>query len=243
MRVVYGARVAPALRRAVARVTERLEAHGVSTGADATVVAIGLDDPRLAARLPEGPRVVVPALGGPTLPPWGRALLSTADVVVVLDEVEIPPLAAEISAPVVVCGLPRSPVLASRSGLDPGEAPRALLELWRHEPGHGCCEPGIAWVAGGGAAGLAAAAEAWASGRAVVALRRVPPHAMLRRGGALRARTSLEALEATRFLCTVQPLRHALLDRGRRVVSRLDALDVVAERFAEAIVLAEEVGR
>ena len=79
---------------------------------------------------------------------------------------------------------------------------------------------------------------AWAAGRAVVALPGTARHGMLREGGALAARTSLEAIEATRLLGSTRPLAQALADRGRRRVARLDELDLVADRVAEAVVLA-----
>ena len=102
--------------------------------------------------------------------------------------------------------------------------------------------PGIAWVGGGPAAALPAAVEAWAEGRAVVALPGTTPHRLLRDGGALSARTTLEAVEATRYLCENRPLARALARRGRRVASALDDLELVAGRLAEAIVMAGEPG-
>jgi hypothetical protein len=65
---------------------------------------------------------------------------------------------------------------------------------------------------------------------------------LLRDGGALHARTALEAVEATRYLCENRPLARALARRGRRVASALDDIDVVAGRLAEAIVMAGEPG-
>jgi hypothetical protein len=90
-----------------------------------------------------------------------------------------------------------------------------------------------------GPAALAEAAEAWARGDAVVALPGAPRHAMLRAGGALAARSSLEAIEATRLLLGARPLVHELARRGRLQLLELDPVEAVVDRFAEAIALAE----
>lgn len=236
--IAIGQTVAPALRRAIERIEVRLAALGVSTLGVA--IGAGLDDPGLARRFAPGvPRVVVPVLDGRRPTPWAQALLRSADAIVVLDAAElrwVPPGAT----PVVVAGLPRPERAVGGSGLDPGRAPEALIAMWRSEVGEVPTDgPGIAWVGGHGSGALAEAIEAWGGGRAVVMLPGSARHGMLSAGGALSARTGLELIEATRLLCAARPLTMALAERGRRRLSELDPVDLVAERFAEAAVLAE----
>ena len=230
-----GTTVPPSLARPLARIAGRLPI------ADGVVVVAGIDDPRLPARLPEGPRVVVPAFSTRARPPWAESLLRSADVLVALDASEAAALRGDIVCPVVVAGLPRPDAAPGPSrGLDPG-GHDAMASLWREEvgamPSGG---PAVAWVGGPCAAALAAAAEAWAGGRAVVALPHPPRHDMLSRGGALAAHTSLEAIEATMLLCRARPLTQALAARGRRTLSTMKALDEVVAGFAEAVALALE---
>lgn len=238
----YGAAVSPAAGAVVTRLEGRLRALGVLDAGGEVVIAVGADDPRLAARCGEGPRVVVPALAGRRAPAWSSALLRSARALVLFDAQELTGLPAPPTAPVVLAGLPRPAERDRGAGLDARAAPESLIELWRSEVG-GLPDdgPGVAWVGGGVLPALAAAAEAWAERRAVVALPGTRDHEVLRAGGALTARTSLEAVEAARYLCENRPLARALADRGRRRLSRFDALDVVAGRFAEAILLAGDV--
>jgi hypothetical protein len=237
--ITVGETVAPALRRAIERVGARLEALGIP--ALRVAIGVGLDDPGLARRLaPEVPRVLVPALNGRNPTPWAQALLRSADAVVLLDATELR-LVAPRGAPTVLAGLPRPEEAAPAKGLDTGSAPDALVELWRTEVGEVPAEgPGVAWVGGGGSNALAEAADAWARGRAVVTLPGSERHGMLSAGGALPARAGLELIEATRLLCAARPLTRALAQRGRRRVSELDPVEVVAERFFEAAILAQE---
>lgn len=222
---------------AVGRAVERIAAGLPTTG---VVVAVGVDDPRLVAHLPPGPRVVVPALAHRRPGPVADALLATADVVVVLDPTEGAGLGRRISCPVVVAGLPRPAAAGAARGLDPG-GHSSLAAVWRAEHGELPADgPGVAWVGGAGAAPLAEAAEAWAAGRAVIALPGTSRHEMLSRGGALFAHTSLEVLEATRFLVSARPLAVTLAARGRSALERMAALDEVTRRFAEALILATE---
>ena len=204
-------------------------------------MAVGADDPGLARRLPPGRRVVVPVLRGRTPSPFARALLATAAVTVVLDPGELAGLAGAVSGPVVATGIPRPEALPAAAGLDVGDVGAHLAGLWAAEvgavPSGG---PAVCWVSG--PAAVAAAVDAWARGAAVVALPGTRPHAMMRRGGALMSRTSLEALEATRLLHTTRPLARALARRGGREAMRLEPRDVVSGRFAEALVLAAEAG-
>jgi hypothetical protein len=224
----------------LARALERIGAR-LPPGSD-VVVAAGADDPGLASALPPGPRVIVPALSRRPEPPWTAPLLGTAAAIVVLDPSEATVVGANPACPIVRAGIPR-PASASRErGVDPG-GHAAMESVWRAEvgplPEDG---PGVAWIGGRGAAPVAAAAEAWSAGRAVVALPGTPRHDMLRRGGALFARTSLEALEATRLLTAARPLTEALAARGARALQALDTVDEVAEMFAEAMVLASGGG-
>jgi hypothetical protein len=220
----------------LARALVRLERHVPDAG---VVVVAGLDDPRLLSALPPGPRVIVPALTRRAAPPWTAPLLASAAAIVLLDRSEAAGLPAAVTAPVVVTGVPRpEPPPRPGRGLDDG-GHAALAALWRSEVGPPPADgPGVAWVGGVGGTPVAAAAEAWAAGRAVVALPGTACHDMLARGGALFARTSLEALEATRLLAAARPLAEALAARGRRELQGLETLDGVAARFAEAVVLA-----
>lgn len=235
--IAIGETVAPALRRAIERVGARLEALGVP--ALGVAIGVGLDDPGLARRLEPGvPRVVVPALDGRSPTPWAHALLRSADAIVVLNATELR-LIAPGGTPTVLAGLPRPEETALGNGLDTDGAPEALVALWRSEFGEvPAGGPGVAWVGGHGAGALAGAAAAWAEGRAVVMLPGSGRHAMLSGGGALPARTGLELIEATRLLCAARPLTMALAERGRRRLSELEPVEMVAERFAEAVWLA-----
>jgi hypothetical protein len=223
----------------LARALERIGAR-LPPGSD-VVVAAGADDPGLASALPPGPRVIVPALSRRP-EPWTAALLGTAAAIVVLDPSEATVVGANPACPIVLAGIPRPAPASRERGLDPG-GHAAMESVWRAEvgplPEDG---PGVAWIGGRGAAPVAAAAEAWAARRAVVALPGTPRHDMLRRGGALFARTSLEALEATRLLTAARPLTEALAARGARALQALDTVDEVAEMFAEALVLASGGG-
>ena len=220
------------LARALGRVGARLPA------VPGVVVAAGADDPRLAADLPSGPRVVVPAIARRRPPPWAGALLGSAAAIVALDPSDTAAMGRRAACPVVRAGVPRPEPADRGAGVDPG-GHDGMAAVWRAEVGplpEG--GPGVAWVGGAGAAPVAAAAEAWAAGRAVVALPGTPRHDILRDGGALFARTSLEALEATRLLTAARPLTEALAARGKRALQALETLDEVVRRFAEAIVLA-----
>ena len=224
---------------AIARLLERVAVGLPPTEA---VLAAGVDDPRLAASLPPGPRVVVPALGRRLPGPAAGALLGSAGAVVLLDPSEATAVRGYIACPVVVAGVPRPTAAATGHGLAVGDQD-ALAEVWRSEygdlPDSG---PGVAWVGGASAAPLVAAAEAWAAGRAVVVVPGAPRHEILARGGALVARTSLEALEATRFLLAARPLTEALARRGRRALGLLPTIDDVLHTFVEALLLATEGG-
>ncbi|MGD9572522.1 MAG: hypothetical protein AB7V62_11585 [Thermoleophilia bacterium] len=234
-RFVLGDAVPAEIRRVVALAEERLDG-----AAPDVVVAVGADDPSLAGALPAGPRVVVPALASRRPGPWARALLATADVTVLVDPCEAPGLLPLLDGPVVVTGVPAPPETpAGGPPLDTGRGSGALRALWEAEgvappPGGGA---GVSWVAG--PAALAGAAAAWAAGNAVVTLPGAPRHDMLRRGGALRARSSLEVVEATRFLLESRPLAHELARRGRRQMAFLDPVDDVVARFGEALLLAQ----
>lgn len=226
----------------LSRLEDALRRTGVLDAVPEGRLAAGLDDPGLAARA-GAPFAVMPLLRGRRPPPWAAAVLGAAQVLVVLDPAELAPLGVRPELPVVVAGLPAPGETAPGTGLSAGPAPERLVRLWHQEgaavPTGG---PGIAWVGGGPAAALPAAVEAWAEGRAVVALPGTTPHRLLRDGGALSARTTLEAVEATRYLCENRPLARALARRGRRVASALDDLELVAGRLAEAIVMAGEPG-
>lgn len=238
--VVYGSAVPAPARRMIGEIEDRLRSWGVLDAAEGVVVAVGADDARLAARAGRGRRVLVPALASRKAPAWSSALLGAARAVVVFDGRELAALPGQPAAPVVVAGLPRAHDARRGEGLDTGCAPPHLVGLWsslsaERAPGHGGA--GVAWVGGGVLGTLCAAREAWAARRAVVVLPGTRRHPMLR-GAALVARTPLEVIEATRYLCENRPLARALADMGYRRASALDAPDEVARRVAEAIVLA-----
>jgi hypothetical protein len=230
---VYGADVPAHLRR----VAEAAEAR-LSAAAPGVAVAVGADDPTVAARLPPGPRVVVPALAGRRPTPVARALLAGAAATVLIDPGEAAALRGAVGEPVVMAGVPAPEERPPKAGLTPGARGERLLERWRAiDGGPPAGGPGVTWVSG--PASLAEAAEGWARGDAVVLLPGAPRHAMLRTGGALVARSSLEAIEATRLLLAARPLAHELARRGRGQLARLDPMEVVIARFAEALALAE----
>ena len=237
--VVYGEGAPGPLCRIVARMVDELRG-GVDAFLEDVVVVVGADDPGLARRLPPGPRVVVPALRGHAPSPFATALLATAAATVAVAPGEVAALASAVRGPLVVTDVPRPEDAPSAQGVDPGDVGGRLAELWENElggplPGDG---PAVCWV--GGPAALAGAAEAWGRGAAVVALPGAHAHAMMRRGGAMLSRTSLEALEATRLVHATRPLQRALARRGRREAVLLEPIHVVAGRFAEALLLAAE---
>jgi hypothetical protein len=230
---IYGTDVPPHLRR----IAEAAEAR-LSDAAPGVGVAVGADDPTVAARLPAGPRVVVPALAGRRSTPVARALLAGAAASLLIDPCEAAALRGAVHDPVVVAGVPAQGGRRGRGALTPGTRGERLLARWRAMDGGPPAEgPGVTWVSG--PASLAEAAEGWARGDAVVLLPGAPRHAMLRAGGALVARSSLEAIEATRLLLAARPLAHELARRGRGQLARLDPMEVVIARFAEALALAE----
>jgi len=206
---VIGRPAAPELASAVERIEGVLGRWGLLAGDGASAdvrLLVGADDPMLPAD-DDVPAAILPACG-PRL--RGR--------------------------PVLACGLPRPPLGNGAEGLDPGGADESTLAVWEAEAGEiPAAGPGVAWVRGRGAVPLAAAADAWAGGRAVVTLPGTPDHWLLRRGGALRARTSLEAVEATRLLRGTAPLCHALLRRGRAALAVLPSPEEAAARALEAL--------
>jgi hypothetical protein len=226
------------VRRILTRVVDDLR-RVADPSLEGVVVAVGADDPGLARRLPPGPRVVVPALRGRSPSPFAHALLATAAATVAIDPGELPGLAGAVRGPLVMTGIPRPEPGPPAEGVDPGDTGARLTHLWTAEVGPLPAEgAAVCWVAG--PAALAGAVDAWARGAAVVALPGAAAHAMMRRGGALMSRTSLEALEATRLLHATRPLARALARRGRHEAMRLDPIEVVSGRFAEALVLAAE---
>ena len=200
----------------------------------------GLADPMLPGPRSAGGLAVLAATGPGSAPPWTAALLDAATVVVVLTDADLATLGAAGTGASIV-GLPSPPPGHPQPGLTVAGARPAALDLWEQVAGPVPLDgPGVAWVGGSGSAALAAAAEAWAHGRAVVALPGAIDHPFLRAGGALRARTSLEAVEVTRLLRRAAPLAGTLAARGRRALADLPAAEDVAARLAA--VLAASVG-
>jgi hypothetical protein len=239
---VIGRPAAPALAAAVERIVEVLGRWDLLAGdpGDADVrLLVGADDPLLPAG-GEPPAAMLPACGPGRPALWARARVQTAAAVCLLDASEVPDLRAELRGrPVLACGLPRPALGSGTAGLDDGGADASTLAVWEAEVGDVPeTGPGVAWVRGRGAVPLAGAAEAWASGRAVVTLPGTPDHWLLRRGGALRARTSLEAVEATRLIRSAPPLCHALVRRGRAALAVLPSPEESAARALEALEVA-----
>ena len=236
--VVYGEGLPGPVRRMLGRIVDDLR-RGVDMFPEDVVVAVGADDPGLARRLPPGPRVVVPALRGHAPSPFAAALLATAAATVAIDPGEVPGLVRAVHGPLVVTGVPRLEDAPAARGVDPGDLGGRMAELWEAEIGPLPADgPAVCWV--GGPAALAGAVEAWARGAAVIALPGAHAHAIMRRGGAMLSRTSLEVLEATRLLHATRPLQRALARRGRREAMLLEPIHAVSGRFAEALVLAAE---
>jgi len=236
---VIGRPAAPELASAVERIEGVLGRWGLLAGDGASAdvrLLVGADDPMLPAD-DDVPAAILPACGPGRPALWARARVQTAAAVCLLDAAEVPDLRAELRGrPVLACGLPRPPLGNGAEGLDPGGADESTLAVWEAEAGEiPAAGPGVAWVRGRGAVPLAAAADAWAGGRAVVTLPGTPDHWLLRRGGALRARTSLEAVEATRLLRGTAPLCHALVRRGRAALAVLPSPEEAAARALEAL--------
>jgi hypothetical protein len=227
-----------ALRRMLGRVVGAEPLLGALPG----TLAAGADDPFLPGPDAERPLVVVPACGPRPPTSWGLALVASADAVVLLDPVEAHDLRVALSdRPVLVAGLPALPERTDGEGLDRGDsASPELVAAWDAQAERDGRGPGVAWVGGRGASALAEALEAWAAGRAVVALPGTPRHDLLHRGRALRAETILETVEATRFLRANPPLARALGTRGREVARSLLPAAEAARVLAEGAELARQ---
>jgi hypothetical protein len=238
VRVRVGRGLPPALQRMADRVGAELAS---AAGGDATV-AIGADDSLLPGPDPTRPLVVAPACGPGAPTPWGEALVRAADAVALFDPVELHDLRAALAGrPVVVVGLPAPEPRDPEVGVDHGGAPDDLRAAWyRHGGGGGRSGVGVAWISGRGLTPIAEALEAWAAGRAVVALPGVPPHDLLRRAGVLHARTPLEAVEATRFLMGAPALAASLGARGREIAMSLPCARGIARAVVEAVELARQ---
>lgn len=222
-------------------VVDRLAGELASLGGLGGTVAVGVDDSWLPGPDARRPLLVVPACGPGPPTPWGEALVRSADAVALLDAIEVRDLRAALEGrPVLLAGLPAPTPREEGLGLDPGGGPARLRAAWeRHRPAE-TAGAGVAWVSGRGLAPLAAALDAWAAGRAVVALPGVPRHDLLRRGLALHAGSQLEALEATRYLLGAPALARSLGSRGREVASALPSARTVAARLLEGGELARQ---
>jgi hypothetical protein len=222
-----------ALDRALAAVPE-LRAAGRGT------LATGAEDPQLPGPDALRPLVVVPATGPRRVSPWAAALVSAADAVVLLDACETAELEEALTDRLLlVAGLPAPPPAPEGRGVAIGEAThRHLGAAWRERSAVRPDGPGVAWIGGRGAAPVAGALEAWAAGRGVVTLPGTPPHELLRRGGALRAESDLEVIEATAFLSANAPLARALGQRGRELAASQPSPREVGLRLLEGAELA-----
>ncbi len=236
MRVCVGRGLPPALQRMAERVGGEVEAMGGGLG----TIAIGADDSFLPGPDACRPLVVAPACGPGAPTPWGEALVRAADAIVLFDRLEVRDLRSALAdRPVVVVGLPAPAPRDAGAGVDHGSAAEDLREAWYRHEGGGSAEVGVAWVGGRGLAPLVEALEAWAAGRAVVALPGVPRHDLLRAGRVLHASSPLEAVEATRFLLGAPALAAALGARGREVAASQPSHRQVAVAMLEAL----ELGR
>ena len=219
-----------ALTRALHRMAERLPADGPA----GLTLLCGLADPMLPGPRPDGPLAVLAATGPDGPPPWAPALLEAAAIRLVLTEADLDALGEAGGAPVI--GLPAPPLTEPEPGLDVDGTSDAALEIWIAEMGAVPHDgPGVTWIRGRGSAPLAAAADGWARGRVVVALPGTADHPLLRRGGVLRSRTTLEAVEATALVRRTAPLAWTLASRGRRAIASLPSLEQVAGRLAEVL--------
>jgi hypothetical protein len=221
----------PSLSRALARLAAHLPSNGA---ADGVVLVCGLADPMLPG--PHTGDLVVLAASGPgPAPPWTDALLEASAACAALTDADLP-LLGDAGDGATVVGLPAPPAAQAENGLSLDEAGPAARRLWEAEVGAIPTEgPGVTWIVGMGSAPLAAAAEAWAAGRVVVALPGTIDHPLLRRGGALRTRTTLEAVEATELVRRTAPVAWALAERGRRALATLPSPDESARRLAAAL--------
>jgi hypothetical protein len=236
--IVYRGR---AIHEALGRVVDRvLDATPELAASASGTLVVGTEDPLIPGADAEAPLVVVPALGPRRTSSWAAALVAEGDAVVLLDACEIADLPEALTdRPVLVAGLPAPRGEPDGCGVDVGTAASPeLAAALRDRTGDVARGPGVAWVGGRGASPLAAALEAWAAGRAVVSLPGTPAHEFLGRGGALRAETDLEALEATAFLTENAPLARALGRRGRTVASAQPSAREVGLRFLEGAELA-----
>ncbi len=240
MRIHVAGSLAPATARMMDRV---VAAIGPAGDALEGTLVVGADDAMVPGADVLRPLAVVPARGPGRPTPWGAALVAAADAVILLDPTEAHafPAALEDRA-IIVAGLaaPRARE-AGDGGLDDGGAPDDVRAAWRrHGPPAARGGPGVAWVWGRGVAPLTAALDAWAAGRAVVALPGTDDNELLRRGRALRARSVAEVVEATRFLLENPPVAEALGARGRTVAARLPSARQVALRLIEGMELARQ---
>lgn len=241
MTVGYGAALDPAMRRAAERVIAIAGGWGgLDPAGPGEALLVGADDPNLASGREPGPLLVMPAVGPARPTRWAAALVARADAVALLDPAEAMALGAALrDRAVLLVGLTPPPRGPDAPGLAAQGAPVLVSEAWRSEEGDVPADgPGVRWVWGRGAAPLAAAAEGWACGQAVVALPGTIDHELLRRGGALRAETPLEAVEATRYLRAAAPLAEALAARGRAALALLPTAERAAERLCEAVEVA-----
>ncbi len=169
-----------------------------------------------------------------------RLALSEAATVVVFDEAEWALIGevARSDAQLVVCGLPAwsAGLRGTFDAPNPPHRARDAVDLVsaRQTPDL----PGVTWVWGVGITPLLDALGAWADGHVVVALPGTASHHVLARGGALMARTVLEAVEATAFVQANPAIANALAVRGARVAAAQPSFDEVCARAAEAVVLA-----
>jgi hypothetical protein len=240
--VRYGTTLDPALRRAAERVIGLAASWGaLDPAGPGEALLVGADDPNLAAGRDAGPLVLLPAVGPARPARWAAALVASADAVALLDPAEALALGAVLrDRSVLLVGLTPPAAGPEERGVQAMGAPASARAAWLAEEGAFPDDgPGVRWIWGRGAAPLAAAAEAWTAGRAVVALPGTIDHELLRRGGALRADTPLEALEATRYVRSAPPLAGALAARGRAALSLLPTPEESAVRLCEAV----EVGR
>lgn len=214
-------------------------AAALAPAAGRGLVVLGLDDPVLPGPppLPEGPLTVLAASGPSGPPAWSGALIAAAGEVAVLHDADIAGIAGPLAgrAPTVT-GIPRPPLAADVAvGLDTAGAPAGIREALAAEIGDRARRgPGIALVWGRGAAPLVAAADAWARGRAVVALPGTTTDPLLRRGGALATASALEVVEAVALLLSNEPLTRSLAQRGRRAIASLPDVAAVARDLGPA---------
>ena len=240
MQIIYG-HTTPALYRCLRRVAGVLAGYTVLDAPGDPVLVLGAEGAELSQEMQTRGFVLVPAIGAQPPTPVARAAVRSATVLAVLDESELVQFPDRVdTVPICLTGLPAPPPAEPGFGLDAAAVDPKVRGLLLREVGHVLPDaPGIRWIGGIGSAPIADALEAWAQGRAIVALPGTPRHRVLVRGGVLFASSALHVIEATRFMLGTSALTRTLAARGGAVAASFPSLETVAGRLLEALLLAQ----